>query len=167
MATTKSKEKATSTRSNYVPYKNKKTDMEIEKNVKKFGLKACLILILVLVIGAGLGFGGVFLLTRRDTFTLLGSEELSLCVGTNYVEDGYKVIEFGMNKNSSVSVETDMIVNADGSYSPKIDENGDAVLGTYYIIYRAKTFKYSTLAKVERIRLVTFVEASEDTSEME
>lgn len=139
------------------------TKSEQKLITKSLGFKGILIAFLILVICAGISFGSCYFITRNDCFELYGNDELTLTVGEKYVEDGYKVIEFNKNRTDRVFIETDMKINSDGSYSPIVDESGEFVVGTYYIIYKTDTLKYSKISSVERIRLITFVEASEDS----
>lgn len=145
---------------------NKREKRKINKSIKSFGAKTICLFLVIFLVSASLGVGVCYLISRKDEFTLLGKDEQVLTVGEKYFEEGFKVVEFGKDKNKKVEIETDMTINDDGSYSPKLDNDGAPIVGTYYIIYKAKTFKYSTLSKIERIRLITFVEASEDSVEV-
>lgn len=116
---------------------------------------------MIILFGA-IGVGGGYFLTRNDCFEILGQDEIELVASEKYFDEGVKVIEFGKDKSDKVEIETDLEINADGSFSPQTDNDGNPVLKTYYIIYKVDTFKLSKLANVERIRLISFVEDSEE-----
>ncbi|MBQ8430600.1 MAG: hypothetical protein IJX26_01480 [Clostridia bacterium] len=142
---------------------SKKSSKKTQRNLKKVGFKAVLIALCLLVLSSALGLGVCYIITKDDHFTLLGQDELSLQVSEKYIEDGFEVIEFGKKQNHKVIIETDMVINEDGSYSPQVDENGEAIVGTYYILYKTESFKYSKIANIQRIRLITFVEDADDS----
>ena len=57
--------------------------------------------------------------------------------------------------SKNVIIETNLIKNPDGTYTSNEE-------GTYYIAYTVNNFKYGTLFKIQKIRLITFVEATEE-----
>lgn len=137
-------------------------DIEVSSAVKKkaksavkgAGTKVLLVAFVFLVLGVIVGGGAWWFLCRNDGFSLVGSEEVSLMLGQNYVDEGVEIVAFGQDESASVIVDTNLIQNADGSYT------ADDV-GTYYIAYTSNCFKYGTLFKIQKVRLVTFVEESE------
>lgn len=140
----------------------KKQQKEIKKQIKFFGIKGIVAIIVVIILFGAIGVGGGYFLTRNDCFEILGQDEIELVASEKYFDEGVKVIEFGKDKSDKVEIETDLEINADGSFSPQTDNDGNPVLKTYYIIYKVDTFKLSKLANVERIRLISFVEDSEE-----
>lgn len=146
---------------------NKREKKKIQKKIKAFGVKSLCLFIAVLVLGGVAGGLTTYLISKKDEFTLLGQDEQILTINERYYEDGYKVVEFGKDKNNKVKIQTDLKINEDGSFSPQLDSDGTPMPGTYYIIYKVDSFKYSTLSKIERIRLITFVENSDDSLEVE
>ena len=62
-----------------------------------------------------------------------------------------------LNCHNGTFIDTSKEQNSDGTYSA--DE-----VGTYYLIYKVKNLKYGTIFKVQKIRLITFVEESEGTT---
>lgn len=85
---------------------------------------------------------------------MIGKDEISVEIGSSYYDQGVKIISFGKDQQESVEIETNLTKNADGSYTSNEE-------GTFYIKYKSNSFKYGKLFKVERIRLISFVEASE------
>ncbi|MGN1200784.1 MAG: hypothetical protein ACI4R8_00770 [Candidatus Caccovivens sp.] len=121
---------------------------------KKAGAKGFLIAIVFLLIGLFVGAGTWFLICRNDTFEIVGNDNLTLTLEETYSDEGVKIIAFGKDDSENYEIETNLLVNEDGDfYSEEI--------GTFYIKYKSKNLKYSTVFTVEKVRLITFVEASE------
>ena len=134
---------------------SKKTKNKAKRNLKKVNAKAWLLALLFLFIGIGGGVGAWMIACKNDCFELIGKDELTLTVDEKYTDEGVKVLSFGKDISKDILIETDL----------KTDENGNYYaedIGTYYIKYYSKDFKYGTIFKVEKIRLVTFVEPSEE-----
>lgn len=150
--------KTTSKISKNVDFKfniDKKSSKKANKKLKNTPIKTLFVALVVLLIGTILGGIPAYFLTRNDCFEIIGADELSLTLGERYVDEGVKVIAFGKNDAEKVKIETDMNINKDGSLT------ADNV-GTYYIVYTVNNLKYGTIFKVQKIRLVTFVEPSEE-----
>ena len=139
-----------------------KQEREIKKTFKLFGVKGIITLVIIILLFATIGVGATMFLTRNDCFDIIGKDEIELQANESYFDTGVKVVEFGKDCQNKVVIETNMVQNADGSFSPQLDSDNNPVLKTYYIIYKVKTFKLSKLATIERIRLVSFVENSEE-----
>lgn len=125
-----------------------------KKAVKGIGAKGWLAAILVLIFGIGVGLGSFFLMCKNDNFELVGKDELIITTSEKYTDDGVKIVAFGKDISNEVKIDTDM----------KIDEEGNFysdVIGTHYITYYTTELKYGSIFKVQKIRLVTVVEASE------
>ncbi|MBO5884205.1 MAG: hypothetical protein J6Q51_00240 [Clostridia bacterium] len=134
---------------------SKKTKNKAKKTLKKVSLQAWLFALLFLLIGIGGGIGAWMFVCKNDCFEIVGKDELTLTLNEKYTDEGVKVFSFGKDISKDVVTETDL----------KVDENGNYYaedIGTYYIKYSSKDFKYGTIFKVEKIRLVTFVEPSEE-----
>lgn len=129
------------------------------KKSKKSGGKLTkslgILTIVFLIIGIGVGIGAGFYLCRNDCFEIMGSDELTLTIGENYYDEGCKVISFGRDISNEVEIETDLIINQDGSFT------GDDTK-TYFILYKSNDLKYGKVFTVTKIRLITFVEAPEE-----
>ena len=136
----------------------KRNSKKINNQIKKLGFGSILLSIVIIAIGALGGFFGVKYLVRNDCFILNGKDEITLQLGENYTDDGAKVIAFGRNEAKKVKIETNLKKNTDGTYYAEEE-------GTYYIAYTVDNFKYGTLFKIKKIRLITFVNASEDEVE--
>lgn len=125
------------------------------KTIKKLSPAAMVISLLFLIIGAAGGWFGTQFITKNDCFTLIGKEEITLVVGQSYTDQGAKVVSFNQDLSNKVKVETNLTKNKDGTYT-----SND--VGTFYMIYTVDSIKYNTIFKVQKIRLITFVEESED-----
>lgn len=140
----------------------KKSNKNINKTIKKIGFKGLLISLVVLLFCLALGIGASYFLTRNDCFELKGDKDIVLSVETPYVEDGYTVIEFSKDISKKVTIETNMKVDINGNYIPQYDELGNPIIGEYYIIYKVNSFKYSKFSTIEKIRLITFEDITEN-----
>ena len=126
----------------------------LAKGIKKTKAKGIIAFILCFIIGFGIGFGGYLFLCKDDCFEIVGGDELVLTLDEAYHEQGVKIIEFGRDISDQVQIEMDKNL--------KLDENGKTTqVGTYYIKYTTNTLKYGIIFKVEKVRLITFVEPSE------
>lgn len=131
------------------------TNKKINKQLKRTPAKTLLIALVVLLVGAAIGCSATFLLTRKDCFKIVGAEEITLTINQPYFDQGVKVVAFGKNHANKVAIETNLQKNLDGSLTSN-------EVGTFYIKYTVKDFKYGTIFKVQKIRLITFVEPSDD-----
>lgn len=134
---------------------SKKNKSKAKKQIKKVSARTWLFAILFLIIGIGAGFGTYMFICKNDCFDLIGKDEITLTVDEVYVENGVKIISLGKDISDQVLVETNLSKNEKGEYYSE-------EIGTYYIKYYVKDLKYGTIFKVEKVRLITFVEASED-----
>lgn len=133
---------------------NSKNKKEIEKTVKKTSGKAFLFSLIFLLIGIAIGCGTWWIVCKNDCFELLGNEEIVLTLDEKYVDEGVKIISFGKDDSLNYDIETNLSKDENGKfYSDEV--------GTFYIKYSSQNFKYGKLFKVEKVRLITFVETSE------
>ena len=93
-------------------------------------------------------------MVKNDCFILDGKDEITLQIGEKYTDEGAKVIAFGKDDASKIKTETNMKRNNDGTYYSNEE-------GTFYIKYTVNNLKYGTIFKVQKIRLITFVEETE------
>ncbi|MBR6778607.1 MAG: hypothetical protein IKM43_00425 [Clostridia bacterium] len=131
----------------------KSTKREVAKNLKKMSGVAMCLAVILLVGGVAGGWFGCKYLMRNDCFTLVGKDEITLTVGEVYKDEGVNVISFGKDMKDKVIVKTNMDAK-DGGYTSQ-------EIGTYYMVYTVDSIKYGTLFKIQKIRLITFVEESE------
>ena len=136
---------------------NKSQRRKAEKKIKKLSAGAVAMAVMLLVGGAIGGWFGCKVLTKNDCFEIVGKDEITRVVGCAYEDQGIKAVAFGKDVSNKVQIETNLILNEDGTYTAN-------EVGTYYIVYKVDTFKYNSIFKVQKIRLITFVEASEDLS---
>ena len=131
-----------------------KTKKNAEKALKNAGAKVLLCVFIFLIVGIVVGAGAWWFVCKDDCFELIGNDEIVLTLDEEYVDDGVNIIAFGQDQSDSVVIETNLSVNDAGNYYS--DE-----IGTFYITYKSECFKYGKLFKVQKVRLVTFVEVSE------
>ena len=134
--------------------KNNKKTNKTNKQLKKLSIGAILIAVVCLIVGAVGGVFAIKVITKNDCFTLIGKDEITHTIGVPYFDKGAKVVAFGRDDSDKIEIKTNLTQNQDGSFSA--DEEG-----TYYIAYTVDNFKYGKLFKIQKIRLVTFVEETE------
>ena len=139
---------------------SKITQKKVEKTIKKASPVAIIVAILFLVVGLGAGWLTTSIICKNDCFDIVGMDEISIEIGTDYVDQGVKIVAFGKDESASVSIETNLTKNADGSLTSSEE-------GTFYIKYKSNCFKYGKLFKVEKIRLVSFVLPSEPSEKID
>ena len=157
MATRKTATKTTKKASLNINIKSpsKTKTKKVIRKIKKISPTALIISFLLLIGGACGGWFGTQFITKNDCFTLIGKDEITKVVGQSYVDQGVNVISFGKDLKDKVKVETNLTKNQDGTYTSN-------EVGTFYMIYTVDSIKYGTIFKVQKIRLITFVEESED-----
>ena len=133
---------------------SKRTSKKINKNLKKLSFGAIMVAVVLLIVGAVGGYFGLKIVIKNDCFVLNGQDEITLQLGETYKDEGVKVVAFGKDDSNKVVIETNLTKNDDGTY--KADE-----VGTYYMVYKVENLKYGSIMKVQKIRLITFVEESE------
>ncbi len=144
--------------------KAKRSSNKNARKIKKLGFKAILIILLVTIIGGAIGVGACYFVCRNDCFEIIGedhiervlkAEDKELTSKNIYIDEGVKVISFGRDVSDKVYIETDLIKNEDGSYIATEP-------GTHYIVYKVDDIKYGKIFTIQRIRLIDFVESSEE-----
>lgn len=149
---TKVSKKATLNISTSTTTKDKK---KIQKTIKKMSSKAIALALTSILVGGAVGIVGGYALTRNDCFTINGKDEITCTLSEHYVDEGVKVVAFGMDDTDKVIIETDLKQDANGYYAESE--------GTYYIKYTVDNLKYGKIFKVQKIRLITFVEDTESS----
>lgn len=132
---------------------DKKDVKKLGKSAKKVGIKGVFIALAFLIVGAAVGAGGWWIVCRNDCFDIVGSSEVFITTAEKYVDEGVKVIAFGKDVSDDVTIETNLSKDENGEYFGEV--------GRYYIKYISTNFKYNTLFKVEKVRIVNIVEESE------
>ena len=136
----------------------KKVNFEKLKDVKtdKKKPKSHILLFAVIFLIVGMVAGGLttYFVCKNDTFELLGQESVSLTVGESYQDEGVKIIAFGKDESKSVSIKTELQKDENGNYTSSEE-------GKFYIIYTSTCFKFGKLFKIQKIRYIEFVSASE------
>ncbi|MBE7076391.1 MAG: hypothetical protein E7374_00675 [Clostridiales bacterium] len=132
----------------------KSESKKVNKKLKKLGFGTVCLILFVLAVGVAGGFFGVKFLTRNDCFEIVGNDELTLTLDKTYEDTGVKIVAFGKDESDKVEIETNLEKHEDGTYSADSE-------GTYYIQYTATNLKYGKIFKIKKIRLITFVEPTE------
>ncbi|MFQ6752361.1 MAG: hypothetical protein ACLRFL_02200 [Clostridia bacterium] len=133
---------------------SKKTSKKVTKTIKKLSPAVIFMAVILLAVGAVGGYFGFSFLIKDDCFEILGKDEITLFIGDPYEDDGCKVIAFGRDESDKLKMETNLTKNNDGTYTSNEE-------GTFYMVYTVDNLKYGTLFKIQKIRLISFVEPSE------
>lgn len=133
---------------------SKRSRKNAKKQLKKISPITMFMAVILLACGAVGGFYGINFLTKNDCFEIVGNDHISLTLNDVYCDEGVNVIAFGKDDSDKVVVETNLKQKEDGSYYA--DE-----IGTYYITYSVTNLKYGSIFKVQKVRLIDFVEPSE------
>lgn len=112
----------------------KSTKRKIEKEIKKVNPLTIFLVIVFTLIGIAGGFFGVHMLTKNDTFELLGGYEIKCNVGDSFIDEGAKIIAFGKDISSEVIVEGNVDTSIKGDYVLKYKVNHFRYNG--YVLYR-------------------------------
>ena len=147
----------------FIPFKNtKKNQNKVKSYAKTVNIFVAL---LIFIITVAMGIGAYFVVCRNVCFDLIGAQEVWMELETNAQENGFKtaiyedagvkIIEFGSDISDTVKIETDMKKVGENKYEVNQE-------GTYYIKYSVDSIKYGKIFTIEKIRLINFVEISED-----
>lgn len=118
--------------------------IEVKKIIKKSNKTLLLCILLFLIIGIITGFFVTSLVTKNDTFEIIGEKSITLTINEEYKEEGAKVISFGKEMNDKVIIESDLDITKEGEYT---------------IIYTVKSLKYRN---IKRVRYVSVVNGSDN-----
>lgn len=130
--------------------KEKEAQKKINKTVKKSHKGYFIVIFLSLAIGLAGGFFGASYITRNDCFELNGQKSVQLSVGETleYTDEGISYVSFGKDLSDSVTVETNMTLQSNGTYTADTSAESE-----YYIIYHisAGRCKDMTLYRVFKV----------------
>lgn len=121
---------------------------------KKVSLKSILIAILCFVLAGAIGAGICFFMGKNDCFNIIGNDEITLTLDQNYADEGVLIKEFGLDLSKNAKISTNLKQNGNGEFYAE-------TAGTYYIAYTVNSLKFGFVYHIQKIRLITFVEASE------
>ena len=133
---------------------SKRTTRKVKTKLKKLSFGVVMLAIFLLAVGVVGGYFGVQYLSRNDCFNIVGAEEITLEIGESYLDEGVKVVAFGVEETDKVEIETNLKKDNDGKFYAQTE-------GTYYIKYTVNNIKYGSIFKVQKIRLIHFVEPTE------
>ncbi len=123
---------------------------KVKKAVKNSHPITLILGIVFLIIGAVAGFFTCKIITKNDTFELIGESQINIAINgdTTYVDAGVTCVAFGRDESDKVVVKTNMTQNADGSYTIDTSTQGE-----YYIIYTVEdSLRYND---IQRVRVIT------------
>lgn len=116
----------------------------IKKAIKKSNKTLLFVFLLFLIIGIISGYIATKIITKNDTFELIGNKSITLNLNQEYVEQGVKVISYGKDLKERVKIESDLDLTKEGEYT---------------IVYTIKdSYKYKD---IKRVRYITIVNGSD------
>ena len=133
---------------------SKRTTRKVKTRLKKLSFGVVMLAIFLLAVGVVGGYFGVQYLSRNDCFNIVGAEEITLEIGESYLDEGVRVVAFGVEETDKVEIETNLKKDNNGKFYAQTE-------GTYYIKYTVNNIKYGSIFKVQKIRLIHFVEPTE------
>lgn len=111
----------------------------VENAVKKTHGLTIFFCVLFLIIGAVGGWFGYTIISKNDTFEVVGEKEITLTIGQTYTEQGCKAVVFGKDLSEQIKIESDIDTTKEG---------------TYFVVYTVDNFKYKNIQKVRVINVV-------------
>ena len=87
---------------------SKQTKRKVKTKLKKLNFGVVVLAVFLLVVGVVSGYFGVQYLSRNDCFNIIGADEISLEIGETYLDEGVKVIAFGVDESNKVEIETNL-----------------------------------------------------------
>ena len=87
---------------------SKRTTRKVKTKLKKLSFGVVMLAIFLLAVGVVGGYFGVQYLSRNDCFKIVGAEEITLEIGESYLDEGVKVVAFGVDETDKVEVETNL-----------------------------------------------------------
>ena len=111
--------------------KKKSTAQKVLENMNK---KTLFIVVLFLILGLAAGVLSVFVLTKNDTFELIGNGEISLNVGDEYIEESAKAVAFGKDVSDKIKIDGSVDTSTEGEYVIKYTVENFRFKG--YTLYR-------------------------------
>lgn len=133
---------------------NKKTKQTAKVMAKHSGAKIWAFALAFLLVGVCFGIGTWWFVCSNDCFEIVGQTNVVLTLDEKYVDETVKIVAFGKDESHEFVIETNLEQDQEGKYYA-------TEVGTYYIKYKATNWKYGKLFKIEKVRIITFVEASE------
>lgn len=102
-----------------------------KKIARKIPTWAIITALVCLIVGAAAGVGASYLITKNDCFVLMGEREVTITKGDKYVEAGAKLVRYGKDVSSEVTVEGEVNVSEAGVYYLKYRFNGSGKYSDY------------------------------------
>lgn len=124
---------------------------KMKKALKKVHCGYLIVIAVSLLLGAVGGAFFAYSATAKDEFTVIGSKETAVSVGSEltYVDEGIKCISLGKDLSDKVEIKTNMTRSADG----KTFTGDTSFEGEYYITYTVTEGRYAGLSRVRIFRI--------------
>ena len=139
----------------YANLNKNKAKKSAEKTVKRLPKTAKIAMVLFFLIGVVASYFGGGLICKNDCFEINGKKSVVIEAGQTYVDEGAKVIAFGQDANSKISVE----VYKDNTKLESLEQIDTSTPATYQIVYKVNSLRFKN---VQLIRTLTITEVSLD-----
>lgn len=137
----------------YANLNKDKAKKSAEKTVKKLPKKAKLAMVFFFLIGVVSSYFGGSFICKNDCFEINGKKSVVIEANQTYVDEGVKVITFGQDANSKVTVE----VYKDSTKLDSLDQIDTSTPATYQIVYKVNSIRFKN---VQLIRTLTITEVN-------
>jgi hypothetical protein len=135
-----------------IPYNNPHIKRKLEKQMKKMNRLTIVLTVVALLIGLGAGALAARIMTKNDSFALLGEKTYTYTVGegngsVRFADPGWHATAFGQDVGDKVVTTTNLTEDGDGYL---VDTSKE---GTYYISYSVSSIRYKEVLLVRAIEV--------------
>lgn len=123
----------------------------VTKQIKKLPLKSKICIVLLFIIGVLIGLGSCYLICRNDQFEIIGQKNITLSIGETYTDEGVKVIGFGKDMSSSVTIEVYKNGAKISNNSTNLDTSEECI---YQIMYKLNNFRFRDVQIIRTINVI-------------
>ena len=138
--------------------KNNTTSSYAEKTYKKLPAISKIIIAFFFIAGVIASFFVCKIICKNDCFEINGKKSVSILVNDEYIDEGVKVITFGFDATSKVTIE----VYENNTKLNGLEDIDTSKETTYQIVYKVSSIRFKD---VQLIRTVTVVPVEEVTPE--
>ena len=137
----------------YANINKDKTKKSVKSVAKKLSAKTKIAMFLFFVIGVAASYFGGSIICKNDCFEVNGKKSVVIEAGQSYIDEGVKVIAFGQDANSKVSIE----VYKDNTKLDGLEQIDTTTPATYQIVYKVSSIRFKN---IQLIRTLTITEVS-------
>lgn len=153
-STSTNKSKTNKNTSNKNAKNNSTTGNFLEKSAKKLPAISKIIIAFFFIAGVVVSFLACKIICKNDCFEINGKKSISILVNDEYIDEGVKVITFGFDANSKVTIE----VYENNTKLNGLEDIDTSKETTYQIVYKVSSIRFKD---IQLIRTVTVVPVEE------